>query len=51
MGFRGVGFRVENEGKGEGGGKVGGGWGGEQAKEPKSQCASFVETTLKQTTL
>ena len=31
--------------KGEGGGEgVGVGWG--QAKEPASQCASFVETTL-----
>ena len=39
------GFPLENEGKGEGGREGGGvGWG--QAKEPASQCASFVETTL-----
>ena len=49
VGFRkvvGGGFPVEHVGKGEGvGWGVGWGWGG-QAKEPASQCASFVETTL-----
>ena len=42
-------FPLENEGTGEGrgeGGQVG--WG--QAKEPASQCASFVETTLQRPT-
>ena len=41
----GGGFPLVKEGKGEGGGEGGGErWG--QAKEPASQCASFVETTL-----
>ena len=38
----GGGFPVENEGKGEGVGRVGYG----PAKEPASQCVSFVETAL-----
>ena len=46
VGFRGVTgvvfiWKMRAEGKGVGGG---GGWG--QAKEPASQCASLVETTL-----
>ena len=47
VGFRwvvGGGFPVENQGKGEGGGEVGCGVG--TGKEPASECASFVETTL-----
>ena len=45
QGGGGGGLPLENEGKGKGVGRVaGGGWG--QAKEPASQCASFVETTL-----
>ena len=37
-----------NKGKGEGGGEGGGGVG---TGKGTSQCASFVETTLEQTTL
>ena len=48
VGFRGAGgvvFLWKMREKGKGVGRVGGvGWG--QAKEPASQCASFVETTL-----
>ena len=41
----GGGFPLDNQGKGEGGGEGGRVvWG--PAKEPASQCASFVETTL-----
>ena len=46
VGFTGVvgdGFLVENKGKGQG---VRGGVEGGTGKEPSSQCASFVETTL-----
>ena len=56
VGFRlavGGGFPVENQGKGEGGGERGGGGGvgtGEGTGNV-SQCASFIETTLQQTTL
>ena len=46
VGFRGVvgvGFPVENEGKGEGWGGVGGGVGWGQAKEPASPCARVCQ--------
>ena len=46
----GGGFPVENKGKGQGGGEDAG-WGRDRQKEPASQSASFVETTLQQTTL
>ena len=42
--FKGGGVPVKNKGKGQGRRVRGVGWG--PAKEPASQCASFVETTL-----
>ena len=51
VGFRGWWGAVSCGKKRENGEGVSGGVGGGQAKEPASQCASFVETTLWQTTV
>ena len=46
QGGGGGGFPVKNKGKAVGGWGGDCGWGGGPAKEPASQCASFVGTTL-----
>ena len=44
-------FSFENEGKGGGGGKVGGGWVGDRERYRQVNAHAFVNTTLSLSTL